>query len=255
MTARIYQTGAYVTGEQSMVMTSARYTGGGPVVLIIPGVSAEAWAYTPGIEAHPRWWRGLSMLAEAGAVVCAGTFADTAGGDGGSSWGNQLGRDRIDLALAWLAAAYDADVSRVAIIGDSEGGDLGLNYAWRHPGTVRALVTRLTPPDVQALYAVNGIVAATVDLAFDTLGGWAANRETHDPSSATNLPLVAAIADRVRMYYSTNDGLAPEAGHLAFAAATGVEVVPVGAVAHDIQTTGAVNPEDQAAWIWARLTA
>jgi hypothetical protein len=249
---RSYDLGAYVANEESMTMVAANYGGGGPVVLVIPGVSAAAWSYNPAGH-HPNWWRGVTLLAGAGAVVCAGTFADA--GDGGSSWGNQPGRDRMDLALGWLATVYDADTSRVAIIGDSEGGDLGLNYAWRHTSTVKALVTRLTPPDVQALYAVNGIVQATVDSAFDTLGGWPANRETHDPSSATNLPLVAAIAERVRMYYSSNDGLAPQAAHETFAAATGVEIVPVGAVEHDIGTTGAVHAEDQAAWIWSRLTA
>jgi acetyl esterase/lipase len=161
----------------------------------------------------------------------------------------------MEQAITWLGTAYEADTSRVGIIGDSEGGDLALNFTWRHTDTVKVCITRLTPPDVQALYDVNGIVAATVDTAFDQLGGWAANREAHDPSSNTNIALLSDLSERIRMYYSSNDGLAPEADHLTFSAATGIRVTSVGAVDHDIQTTEAVDDESQASWIWTRLTA
>lgn len=243
--------GAYVTGEQSMLMMSTAYSGGGPVVLILPGVAGFGWDYTPREDRHPNWWKAFTLLAEAGCLVLAGTFAD--GADGGSSWGNLHGRDRMDLALDWLETDWGADVSRVALIGDSEGGDLALNYAWRNTVTVKACVTRLTPPDVQALYDTNGLIEALVDTAFDDLGGWAANAADHDP--ALNHAAIAAIEDRVRMYYSTNDGLAPEDHHLVMAEATGVEVVSVGAVDHDVTTTGPIDPYDMSGWIWERLAA
>jgi pimeloyl-ACP methyl ester carboxylesterase len=238
--------------EQSMVMTDTRYQGGGPVVLIIPGVAGFGWDYKPDPPSHAAWWAGFTMLAHAGAVVCAATLAGPSSA-GGSSWGNPVGLAEMDAALAYLEAAYDADLSRVALIGDSEGGVQALNYLWRNPTDVAAVVTRLAPVSVQPLYESNPLVTTTVDVAFAATGGWAANQPTHDPSHANNLALVAPLADKVRCYYSTNDGLAPAADHLAYAAGTGVEVVSVGAVAHDIQTTGVVDPQDQALWIWSRL--
>src|SRR5690606_9229442 len=194
--------GGWLEGERWMVTLSTSYSGGGPAVLVLPGVAADGWQFAD----LPDYRRDLEALAAAGCVVFTSTFADVPGGDGGSSWGNQYGRDAMDLALVHLASEYEADTSRLAIVASSEGGVLGLNWAWRHPDAFQALVAKLTPPDVQALYDVNGIVAFTVEAAFDEYGGWAANQPTHDP--AANTELVAPIAHKVRMYYSTNDGLA-----------------------------------------------
>lgn len=252
-TRRHFHLGAYVANEESMTITSVNYGGGGPIVLVCPGVSGFGWDYSGDSEPGASVHSDLDVLARAGAVVCVGTFADSA--DGGSSWGNIYGRTRMDQAIAWLGTAFEADTSRIGIIGDSEGGVLGLNYTWRNTDTVKVCITRLTPPNVQTLYDANGLVAATIDFAFDQLGGWAANREEYDPSSDTNIALLTDIAGRVRMYYSTNDGLAPEADHLTLSAATGIRVTSVGAVDHDIQTTEAVDDESQASWIWTRLTA
>lgn len=247
---RAYATGAYATGEQSMVMTASRYSGGGPIVLVIPGVAGVAFDYTMDATRHIDWWRRLTRLAEAGCVVCVGTFA--AQGDGGSSWGNLAGRDLLDDAIAMCSAApYDGDSSRIGILADSEGGDLGLNYAWRHTDDVLAVVTYLTPPDVDSLYNVNVIVEDTVDTAFADYGGWEANKAAHDP--ALNHASITPIADRIRMYYSTNDGLAPEADHLALAASTGVEVGSLGAIAHDVGTTGVVDLDGMIPFMVDRL--
>lgn len=247
---RTYAVGAYATGEQSVVMVSTRYVGGGPIVLVCPGVAGFAHDYTMVLPAsHIDWFRRLTRLAEAGCVVCVGTFA--AQGDGGSSWGNIHGRDLMDDAIAMCVSAYGGDDSRIGILGDSEGGDLALNYAWRHTSTVQAVVTYLTPPNVDSLYAINSIVEDTVDTAFDDLGGWQANKAAHDP--ALNYSSIRPIADRILMHYSNNDGLAPQDQHLALAAATGVEVVSVGTVMHDVQTTGAVNLEQMVTHMLSRL--
>lgn len=236
--------GGWQAGERWMVTLSTSYAGGGPLVIYVPGVAADGWA----LAGNLPYRRDLDLLAQAGCVVFSSTFADQAGGDGGASWGNQYGRDTIDLAIAHAASEYDADTSRLAFIGSSEGGVLALNWAWRHPEAVAAVATHLSPVDVQALYDGNAIAKATIDLAFDAYGGWAVNRDDHDP--AANYEAIAAIADRVRCYYSTNDGLAPEADHQALAAATGVRIVPIGEVGHD---KGMLPFDEEAAWLFSKL--
>lgn len=244
---RTYTVGSYAADEETVVMVSTRYVAGGPIVLVCPGVSATAWDYSPD-KLSQRRWHALRRLADAGCVVCVGTFADT--GDGGSSWGNEPGRTRMSQAITWLGQQYRADTSRVGIIGDSEGGVLALNFLWRNPDITRAVITQLSPVNVDRLYQDNSIVQATVDMAFDTLGGWEANKATHDPW--LNMDKVAPYGDRVRFYVSENDGLAPLRDQQIYAERTKVEVVPVGAIGHSYNTA-LVDPAEVAGFILARL--
>jgi len=216
-----------------MTVTAQTCRPGAPVALIVPGVSADGWSFADAAERVL-----LDLLAQAGFVVFVASFADVADGDGASGWGAPVPLAHMDAALTVVSAApYHADVSRVAVLGWSEGGVQGLNWGWRNTDVCKAIVTFLSPPHVQTLYAGNGLIAALVDQAFDDNGGWAANRETHDPSSATNVALVEPIADRVQMFYSSNDGLAPEADHQTYAAATGVTVRSLGPISHSLSLT------------------
>jgi len=243
---RVYTVGSYAADEETMVMVSTRYVAGGPIVLVCPGAATTAWGYSP--EFSQRRWHVLRRLADAGCVVCVGTFSDP--DDGGSSWGNEPGRTRMSQAITWLGQQYRADTSRVGIIGDSEGGVLALNFLWRNPDITRAVVTQLSPVNVDSLYQSNGIVQATIDIAFDTLGGWEANKATHDPW--LNMDKVAPYSDRVRFYVSEDDVLVPLRDQQIYAEHTKVEVVPVGAIGHDFNKA-LVDPAEIAGFILARL--
>lgn len=248
MTARSYGAGRIAAAENDLVITAPSYAGGGPIVVVCHGAGGTTANYSP--AAHRR---DLDLLALSGCVVVVGDLG------GANTWASDTvvhaTTGRIRAAIDYAASAWDGDLDRVALIGDSMGAMNALNFMWRAPaGTVKAAALRVPVVAADALHDRNAGIAALMDAAWGSSANWEAAAPTRDPSAAANATAIAGFADSVRLWYSTNDPTVLPADITAFTAATGVEARPLGAVAHvEASIFAAVHPQDQAGWIWSRF--
>lgn len=236
--------GRYAAGEADVVITSSAYAGGGPLVVVCHGFAASPANYST-----PAHRADLDLLAETGCVVVIGALG------GASTWGNDTFLARLDDIRTWAASAYGADLTRMALVGDSMGGMGALNYAWRHPALVHAVALRVPVVAADALHDRDAGLGAAIDDAYGGPAAWEGTHKVlHDP--ALNTAAITAFgASKVRAWYSTDDPTVLPADIAAFTAATGVRAVPLGAVAHDEASVySAVHAHDQATWIWSQFT-
>jgi poly(3-hydroxybutyrate) depolymerase len=240
---RILGTGGYHTGERHMATTPVNRPAGCPLVVVCHGAGADGWHYGDSSE-RQRW---TNALARSGMVVVAADLGSTSEPIDG--WGNDLAVGRVDEVIAWAAATFAVDTTRVFLVGDSAGGATVLNWCRANPTSLAAAVLRLGVADIESIYqdgAGNPLLVALIDDAYG--GDWPASRATHDP--ALNTAELAPLADRLRFYYSTDDGLIPPAGTLAAAAAIGCEAVSLGAVDHD--PYAGWPDASVSSWLWPR---
>jgi pimeloyl-ACP methyl ester carboxylesterase len=247
-TQRSYGVGRYHTGEGDLVITPLGYSGGGPLVVVCPGLTGTAAGYSP-----PAVRRDLDVLAAAGCVVIATDLG------GGNTWGLDTvvhpTTGRIAEVRAYAAAAWDADITRMALLGDSMGAMNALGYTWRAPANVKAAGLRLPVVAADALHDRDPSgIGAFIDAAYGSGSNWEADKANRDPSATANAAAIAAIAGRVRIWHSTNDPVVVPADITAYTAATGVRAVPLGEVAHDPALAyPAIHAQAQAQWILQRL--
>jgi hypothetical protein len=245
MTRRTY-TGVDVDvdGQRILTLTAPGYTAGGPLVMVGHGFAADHTFYQP-----PDRRRDLELLAETGCVV---VIADL----GSNAWCNDDFLDAADTAIAYAADRYSADVSRVAWVGDSMNGAGALNWRWRHPTTGGPCALRLPSVALDALHDRDepAGIAAAMEGAYGGESEFEAAMPTRDPSHPDNTALIAAFADDIRIWHSTDDPVILPADITAFVAATGVRAIPLGEVAHDPALVyPAIHAHAQAEWIWSRL--
>lgn len=190
---------------------------------------------------EPARNRDLKVLAESGLVVVA---ADA------PSFGNAEALQAIDDTIVWAGADLGADIDRVSFVGDSRGATTALNWAWRNPSQLGAAVLRIPAVNLAAIHArdMPPGVAAEIDAAWP--GGFAGA----DPSEPANITAIAPIADRCRVWLSTDDPFIPPAEVDTWADATGVQTRSLGATGHDPWTSGAIPHISQALWVWAQQT-
>ena len=243
MPRRTRGTGGYTPPEKHIVITASTYQGGGHPVIVWHGGGGDATQYEPVAQR-----RDLHVLADSGLVVCAADLG------GGHTWGNDEGGDAATAMLAWLAAGYGTDNSRVALVGDSAGALGCLNWAVRNPDVTAAVVVRVPAVALGAMHARNVAGMATqIAAAYGGTGGLAAALPTHDPSHAS---MVAAQqefgVDKIRAFYDTADPIVLPAEVEAWAEATGVDLVPF-SDAGTHEPWSHVRRETQASWIWARI--
>jgi len=232
--------GAYAPDERHLVFVGSSYGGGGPLVIVGHGAGGTAWDY----NTDPSWRRDLDLLADAGCVVVAADL-------GGDTWGNDTFLAMAEAVIDWAESTWDADVSKVSWIGDSMSGGTALNWAWRNTGRIGALVLRVPGVAYDNIYHRIGFLTESMDDAYG--GDWSANVADRDPSA--NTEAIAEFADRVRIYYSTNDPLISlEQDIRPFAEATGIRAIPLGDVGHDPATVfPAVHAQAQAQFILSQL--
>lgn len=230
---RYIGTGGYHTGEKHVVITPSTGAGDGlPLAILCHGSDATGANY----YTAPSHRADLDLLASTGFVVMCIDHGSPTKPD---NWGNDTAIARIDEAITWAeTSAWNCSTSRVAILADSAGGPTALGWAWRNPDRVGACVLRTAVVDVSATHGRNVLLEALIEAAYDD--DWAAEAADHDPM--LNTDDIIPIADRVRHYYSTNDGLILPADVHAFADATGVRVIPIGAVEHNGEAIYAALP-------------
>lgn len=242
MTLRSFGTGRTHTGEGDMAIVASGYQGGGPLVVVCHGAGGSHATYSP-----PAMRRDLDLLARSGCVVVVADLGGT------NTWGNDSFLARVASARTYAQTVWDADLTRMALIGDSMGAMAALNYHWRNPTLVRCSALRIPVVAADALHdRTPAGLGALIDIAYG--GAWEANVATRDPSAAGPAALIAGFAADVRVWYSTDDTTVLPADITAFTAATGVRAIPLGAIGHsDPALAAAVQAQTQAAWIWSRL--
>ena len=239
MAHRSFGEDAIATDEKHMVITSASYQGGGPLVIVGHGAGDDAWVY-----ANPAYRGDLEVLADAGCVVISADLA-------GPSFGNDDFLDAVDDTITWAASAWDANTTSVSWIGDSMNAGGALNWAWRNTSQIGGLALRVPAVAYDNIYDRAGFIADLMDDAY--AGDWAGNAADRDPTAITDL--IVPFAWRVRLYYSTNDPLVSKTEDIdPFVDATGVRAVPLGAVGHDPATVyPAVHAQSQAQFILSQI--
>lgn len=218
----------YGAGRETEQVTvwHGNHIGGVPLILC-HGFAADA----------TQWYDaalGTNFVARnsaAAGVTCVG--ADL---DGLSPWGRDGFIDSIDDAIAWAASNYGTRTDKIGIYGVSMGG-LALNWIAANPNKLAAAALTLPVCQLDAIRDRNpgpGIGPA-IDAAYGGIGPYEAallTTPSHDPMR--NSALLAPVADRIRLWYSSNDTTVLPAEVTAFAAATGITAVDVGAVGHSL---------------------
>lgn len=239
---RIFGRGGYHTDEAWMVTTPVPRPEGCPLVVVVHGAGGSGWYYGQ----DPKRMRWTNKLARSGMlVVTADLGSVTAPIDG---WGSDRQVEGIGEVVDWGETEWDCNTDRVFLIGDSAGGAGALNWSRENPDRVAAVALRTGLVDIESIYQDgdgNTLLVALIDDAYG--GDWPSARATHDP--ALNTDELEPLADRLRFYYSENDGLIPPQGTLDAAEAIGCKAISLGEVDHDPYPTW---PEHQvSAWFWS----
>lgn len=243
MARRSTGTGRYHADEIDLTIVANTYAGNGPLVVVCHGAGTTSATYND----TPANRRDLELLADTGCVVVVPDFTGSSG-----TWGNDTLLSRMAEVRTYAAATWDADLDRMALIGDSAGAMDALNYHWRNPSLVAATAARIPVVAADALHDRNGLLGGLIDTAYTNEAGWDAAKANRDPSASGPAALIEAVAQNVRVWYSTDDGIVLPADVTAFSTATGVRAIPLGAVGH---TFDQVHAQAQAAWIWSRFNA
>ena len=240
MTRRIFGTGGTGLGgsEKWMVITGPTYTTGGRVVVVGFGQTNTSPA---------RRLDDLELLARAGFVVICMDLG------GSALWSNDTQLAAVDAALAWAAANFGADTSKVSWVGDSRFAMLALLWSWLHPTRIGAVCIRIPVVAFGLLHDQNRAgLAAEIEAAYLGLAGYQAALPSRDPSHPTNVTKIITFKDRVRAWYSLNDPIVLPSDVTSWQALTGVDIRPLGNVTHDPWTPGAIDGYDQARWIYSK---
>lgn len=228
-------TGGPAAGVEAVVWRPSVWTGG-PLAVLCHDTAA---VYHP-VDMH----RDLLHLAESGVCTVA---VDCPG------WGNADARARVDDTIDWAAAELGADTDAgVVLIGDSRGATTSLNWAWRLADQSRCagLVLRVPAVNLVGLHDrdFDGI-AAQLDAA------WPGGLAEGDPSDAGNIDAQAAIADKCRAWFSSDDPIVLPGEVTSWAEATGIRLTSFGAVGHSPWDAGAIPWISQTLYCWRQFNA
>ena len=240
--------GGYAPDEKWQVWRPAPMPVRPPLLVICHGASVDGWYYS-GLPGRGRLLRFLAMT---GIVVAAADLgnADPDKGPLTGTWGTPLSVQRVWELVDWAEDRWGVDPTRVLLIGDSAGGATALNALRDDPDRVAACCTRLGVTDISAEYTMgNPLVTQLIDDAHG--GDWTEVAAERDP--ALNLGDFVGHEHKIRLYYSTNDGLVPPVTQTGFAEAVGCRAVPIGDVGHEQLSYDAFPDHDIARFYWHRL--
>lgn len=151
------------------------------------------------------------------------------------TWGNDASIDAIDDLLLFGADAdnYATRTNKVALIGHSMGAAVALNWAWRNISKVAGVGLVLPAIDLEGIHTRDPAgLASTLESAYGGETEFFDALDEHDP--IRNTDLISQFADLVRIWYSTDDTIIVPDEVLAFAEASGVEAISVGAAGHTL---------------------
>lgn len=229
MFASILRTGYTDHGSELVgVWHGSKPTGGVPVILV-HGYLADAL----------QWYTPASSGTTAPQIGAANLTAFGSDLGGPATWGNDAMIAAIDDQIAWGAATYGTRTDKVALYMGSHGAT-ALNWIWRNPSKLAAGALTIPAVSLQGLHDRDpaGLgIRSSIEAAYGGLAGYQAALATHDPSHPNNTALLAPLAERLRLWYSSNDNVIAPAEVTAFAAATGIKAISVGAQGHSLGPT------------------
>jgi alpha-beta hydrolase superfamily lysophospholipase len=185
-TARTYAVGGYFAGEKSTALVPTDWKGDGtiPGVIYCHGYGEDG--LIPTLPAQNGQFSNLTALVAAGYPVLACDL-------GGSLWGYDPFRARVDSAITYLQGTVGAKAGKVVVVGTSMGGLGALVYAANNPTKVSGVVGIGPTSDMQHVVSNNdGGLAAIVNAAYP--GGY-----SDATYGATFNPQVLAAAGKFTM--------------------------------------------------------
>lgn len=183
------------------------------------------------------------------AVANTGHPLSTSDQGGGSTWANDASIARVSADLTQIASDLGTRTDRTALIGDSMGALLALNWAWRNPGKPRAIALRSPVVSMEAFYNRNAGFQGAMDSAYGGHSGFLAALPTHDPLQ--NLDLIRPFGDRIALWYATSDDYTPISEIESFAALVGAHLFIVEGEHEATITT--VPPDQPAFWMFKEI--
>lgn len=252
MARRIYGIGRTHTGERDITILPPMWQGTGPGAVVVHGVGTTPDTYRP-----PGFRRDLDLLAGPDGLTGSNGagFAVTVPELGGVNlWPTDTVLDRIGEAVDYLTGTVGVDPGRVVLVGDSAGAAAALIYLVANPTEIQAVAGRLPAVALDAMHDRDPAgLGALMDTAFGDTAAWEAAKTTRDPSAAGPAAAIAGMADRVRLWWSTDDDVVLPGDVAGFVALTGVEAVSVGAVDHAIDGFSEGIALAQAEWLLSRV--
>ncbi len=164
--------------------------------------------------------------------------------NGSAHWGNPGHLQAIDQLLAWAAAEYGTRTDKVGFVCQSMGGT-SLTWMRQNPGKVAGAILHLPVTQLAAFRARNPLgLGGSMDGAYGGGPAFTAAMPVHDPMA--NAAAFVPLADRVRIWYSTDDTVVIPAEPVGFAAATGIVATAIGAQGHGL---GTWDQRDATRWL------
>lgn len=215
------------TGTELAVVFHGEHRPGGVPIVLCHGYIATA----------DQWYDAGSGAPLVPTRVCAQhDLTCVAAADGGlAPWGNDASRTSITNLITWAAANHGTKTDEIALYGGSHGAMTALSWAIANENKVAALVLTIPAVALQGIHDRDPVglgIASSIESAYTNQAGYLAALPTHDPSHPALLPIVKRLADRTRIWYSSDDNVVAASEVEAFAGATGARATNVGAVGH-----------------------
>lgn len=200
----------------TLVRRNYRLDASKPAVIFCHGLNGQAW--------HPVNYPDpvLDELAQRGFPIMSPDLGGVA------TWGNTASQTKLADARAYMQASMGAKAGGVLLWAGSMGTLTALNFLRNNPTLVLGMAAGLPAVDLADLHdnaVARGITEASIDTAYANHAGYVAALPTHNPSQGD----FAAVADKIRLWYSTDDPTTIPARVTAFAAASGATAVSMGA--------------------------
>jgi predicted alpha/beta hydrolase family esterase len=171
-----------------------------------------------------------SALADRGIASIGADFAD------GYTFGSDTGVTRVGQ-LATYVSGIGAPSDKYLLYGASMGFCTLANWAWRNQSKVAAFAGVIPLCDLADVHDNNRDgFAAQIETAYGGLAAYQAAIGTHNP-----LTWASDLKFPIKIWYSTDDPRTIPSATLAFAAASGAQLVSMGAIGHTaVDRTGEV---------------
>lgn len=144
---------------------------------------------------------------------------------GTTTWGNDDSIDAIDDLLTYASnpagiPLFEVRSDKVALFGESMGALLALNWAWRNPEQVVAVVLRAPVIALESFYDANVAFQGAINTAY---GGTLDESDLDDHDPMRNLDLIRPFGDRIKLWAMESDEFVPVSEVEAFATLVGAE--------------------------------
>jgi len=207
------------TGAEGVLVWTGRTVPTGQAVPVIYAHGLLGFASTPAYRSSEAAGDDFAPIGGWGHPVLVPDLG------GPATWGNDTALAAFDAAVTWAGTALGCRTDKVVVAGESMGGLLGLNWAWRNPDKVAALWLRVPCVALEVTHDTDGGFTGTIDAAYGGHAGYLAALDGHDPMRNTGL--LRRFADRARIWHATDDEFFPPAEIRAFARATGIPATEI----------------------------